>query len=218
MKIPVKVCGLPVNRVILLVAAATLFMAVLVPCSGQGLAEETQPVRVVVHGIEVSGGFPAVMMSDRVYLPDLFVAGILGYPFQWEPKTRTVRMGVPQDGVDMVSGLPAYTGAALAEPVIIKAKSYSNGFAIDGNNTVRWNLHGVVDRVTFSYGMTDGQQEDSVGFNLLQDGKVTAGENVSKADGLKEFSFDVGGVYVLTVKQPDGQAGGVLIDPRGFQN
>ncbi|HBC93173.1 MAG TPA: hypothetical protein DCZ10_09835 [Pelotomaculum sp.] len=216
MNIPVRICGLQVKRVLLLATAVTLFLAVLVPYLGQGLAEEAQPVKIVVHGMEVASDFPPIMMSDRVYLPDRFVADILGYPFQWEQKIRTVRMGIPQEGMDMVSELPPYTGAALNEPVIIKVKSYPSGFAIDRNNTVRWNLHGVVDKVTFSYGMPDGQQEDSVGFRLLKDGKIVAEEIVTRENGLKNFTFDVSGVQVLTVKQADEQPGGALINPRGY--
>jgi hypothetical protein len=198
------------------VLAMVLALAVLVPGSGRSLAQENQPVTVVVHGIEMAGDIPPIMMSGRVYLPDRFVADILGYPFKWEPKTRSVRMGVPQSGVDMAGELPAYTGKSLARPVKVKAKSYAVGFEIDQKNTVRWSLKGIIDSVAFSFGMPDGHRGNSVGFTLLADGKIVAEESVHKEDGLKKFTFNVSGVKVLTVKYHDG-SGGVLINPLGCQ-
>ncbi|GBF32631.1 hypothetical protein DCCM_0827 [Desulfocucumis palustris] len=218
MKVPVGISVPKLNRPLMpaMVIAVVLALAVLVPGSGRGLAQENQPVTVVVHGIEVAGDIPPIMMSGRVYLPDRFVADILGYPFKWEPKTRSVRMGIPQAGVEMVGELPAFTGKSLASPVKVKAKSYAAGFKIDEKNIVRWSLKGIIDSVTFSFGMPDGQRGQSVGFTLLADGKIVAQEIVNKEDGLKKFTFNVSGVKVLTVKYHDGP-GGVLINPRGSQ-
>ena len=218
MKVPVRISVPKLNKALIpaMAMAMVLALAVLVPGSGSGLAQENQPVTVIVHGLEVAGDIPPIMMSGRVYLPDRFVAEILGYPFKWEPKTRSVRMGVPQAGVDMVGEMPAFTGKSLARPVKVKAKSYANGFEIDQKNTVRWSLKGIIDSVAFSFGMPDGQRGTSVGFKLLADGKIIAGESVNKEDGLKKFTFNVSGVKVLTVKYNDGP-GGVLINPRGCQ-
>jgi|AGTN01.2.fsa_nt_gi Copper amine oxidase N-terminal domain./NPCBM/NEW2 domain. len=216
MKVPVRIFAPKLNKALMPAMAMVLALAVLAPGSGRALAEENQPVTVVVHGIEVTSDIPPIMMRGRVYLPDRFVADILGYPFKWEPKTRSMRMGVPQAGVDMVGELPAYTGKPLARPGKVKSKSYAAGFEIDAKNTVRWSLKGMIDSVTFSFGMPDGHRGGSVGFTLLADGKIVAEESVYKENGLKKFTFNVSGVKILTVKYYDNP-GGILINPQGYQ-
>lgn len=193
-----------------------MFLAILVSGSGQGLAQKIQPVTVVVHGIEVASDIPPIVMSKRVFLPDRFVADILGYPFKWEPKTRSVRMGVPQSGVDMVREWPAFTGKALGRSVKVQAASCPLAYEINEKNTVRWSLHGVIDSVSFKFGMPDGHRGKSVGFKVLLDGNIIAEEIVNREDGLKEFTYDVSGAKVLTVRYND-RSGGVLVNPRGYQ-
>lgn len=214
MKGPLRISESNLNT-IRLVVAMFIFLAIFVPNSGQGLAQEIQPVTVVVHGIEVASDTPPIVMSKRVFLPDWFVADILGYPFKWEAKTRSVRVGIPQSGVDLVRELPAYTGKALGRSVKVQAVSCPSGYEINEKNTVRWSLHGVIDSVTFKFGMPDGHRGKSVGFQLLLDGNTVAEEIVNRDDGLKEFNFEVNNAKVLTVKY-HGQPGGVLVNPRGF--
>lgn len=204
------------NKIFFLVFVTALLLTAPIAGYGPGLAEE-KPVTIIIHGVEIAGKNPPIMMSNRVFLPDQFVADILGYPFKWEPKTRSVRMGVPPTGVEMVRELPAFCGKSLATPVKVRAKSYAGGFKIDGKNTVRWSIKGVLDSVTFSFGLPDGHKGKSVGFKLLADGKIVAEETVDRDEGLKEFTFDVSNVKVLTVKYND-TPGGVLINPRGYQS
>lgn len=218
MQVPLRLSVSKASKLHLLAVAvaAALFPAVLATGAGLCPAQESRPVTVFVHGVEVACDIPPLVMNERVFMPDQFVYNILGYPFIWEPKTRSMRIGVPQSGVDMVRELPAYTGKTLAGGIKVKAVSYPSGYAIEGKDAVRWSLHGVMDRVTFSFGMPDGHREKSVGFQLLADGVVIAEETVSKEEGLKEFDFPVNKVKVLTVKSHD-RPGGVLVNPRGYQ-
>jgi hypothetical protein len=216
MKGPPGISESNAKRLIRLVAVLVTLLAIFVPGSGQGLAQEIQSVTVFVHGLEVASDIPPIVMSERVFLPDQFVAGILGYPFKWEPKTRSVRVGVPPAGLDMVRELPPFTGKAPGRAVKVQAVSYPLAYAVNEKNSVRWSLQGVIDSVTFNFGMPDGHRGKSVGFKLLLDGNTLAEGIVNRDEGLKEYTFDVSGAKVLTVKYND-QPGGVLVNPRGYQ-
>ncbi|MHB8170838.1 MAG: NPCBM/NEW2 domain-containing protein [Thermincolia bacterium] len=202
---------------VLLIIVIALVLAVSASILTPVLAQE-KPVTIYVHGMEVTSEVPAFIMNGRTYLPATFVNDILNINFTWDPKTRTViRMGVPQSGINMIKDLPAFTGKEMGGSFKVKGVTYSKGYKITSKNEIRWNLKGLFDRVTFSFGIPDGAYlKGDVGFTVLADGQKIAEETVDKDDKLKEFSFDVTGVNVLTIK-PYKQEGGVLFNPRLYQ-
>lgn len=180
-------------------------------------AQVTQPVKIVIHGMEVASDVPAIMMSSRVFVPDQFLAEILGYPVKWDAKKRGVIVGVPESGIDLVRTMPAYTGTELKKPVKFEAENYAYGYELTPKNVVRWNLKGIFDTVTFSFGIPDGKKASSAGIAVVADGKTIAEEIITKSDGLKELSYNVTDVKILTVKYHK-ESGGVMVNPRAYQN
>lgn len=180
-------------------------------------AQVTQPVKIVIHGMEVASDVPAIMMSSRVFVPDQFLAEILGYPVKWDAKKRGVIVGVPESGIDLVRTMPAYTGTALKRPVKFEAENYAYGYELTPKNDVRWNLKGIFDTVTFSFGIPDGKKMSSASMAVVADGKTIAEEIIAKSDGLKELSYNVADVKILTVKYHKEQ-GGVMVNPWAFQS
>ena len=206
------------KRKVLLSIVIALALAVSASILTPVLAQE-KPVTIYVHGMEVTSEVPAFIMNGRTYLPATFVNDILSVNFSWDPKTRTViRMGVPQSGINMTKDLPAFTGKEIGKSFKVKGVTYSKGYKVAPKNEIRWNLKGLFDRITFSFGIPEGAYlKGDVGFAVFADGQKIAEETIDNDEKLKEFSFDVTGVNVLTIK-PYKQEGGVLFNPKLFQN
>lgn len=213
-----KIVGSGLSRIRLLIMVIVLAMVALAFILTPGLAQEKPVTTIYVHGMEVISDVPIFIMNGRTYLPANFVNDLLNINFTWDPKTRTViRMGVPQSGISLTSDLPAFTGKALEQPVKVKKVSYTKGYKITKKNEIRWNLKGLFDRLTFSFGIPDSAYiKGEAGFTILADGEKIAEETVEKDSGLQEFSIDVTGINVLTVKSYQ-QEGGVLVNPRLYQ-
>jgi hypothetical protein len=195
--------------------AGLLFMLLVGSLSG-ALAQVNQPVKVIVHGVQVASDVPAIIMGQRVFMPDLFVSEILGYPLEWNPKNRSVTVGVPAAGISLASKMPAYTGKPLKSPVKIEGKSYAQGYELTKNEAVRWNLKGLFDQLTFGFGLPDNQRTSKAGFTVWLDGKALAQETVTKNDGLKSFRFNVTDGQILTLKYYQ-EPGGIIINPVASQ-
>jgi len=193
------------------VGAGLLLMMLIFRFSG-AWAQVTQPVKVIVHGVQVTSDVPAIIMGQRVFMPDWFVSEILGYPIKWNPKNRSVTIGVPATGISLASKMPAYTGKQIKSPVKIDGKSYAQGYILTKNEAVRWNLKCLFDQVTFGFGLPDNQRMSKVGFTVLLDGKALAQETVTKNDGLKGFRFNVTDGQILTIKYYQ-EPGGIIINP-----
>lgn len=193
-------------------ATAGLLFMILVGSIPGALAQIDQPVKVIVHGVQVTSDVPAVIMGQRVFMPDWFVSEILGYPIKWNPKNRSVTIGVPAAGISLVSKMPAYTGKQLKSPVKIEGKSYAQGYELTKNEAARWNLKGLFDQLTFGFGLPDNQRMSKAGFTVLLDGKALAQETVTKNDGLKPFRFNVTEGQILTLKYYQ-EPGGIIINP-----
>jgi hypothetical protein len=212
-----KIVGSRFIRILLLVMVLVLAIVASASILTPGLAQD-KPVTIYVHGMEVISDVPVFIMNGRTYLPANFVNEILNVNFTWDPKTRSViRTGAPQSGVNLTNDLPPFTGKALEQPVKVKKVSYTKGYKLTPKNEIRWNLKGLFDRLTFSFGIPDSAYlKGEAGFTVLADGEKIAEETVEKDDGLKEFTFDVTGINVLTVKSYQ-QEGGVLVNPRLYQ-
>ena len=193
-------------------AAAGLLLMMLVFSFSGALAQVTQPVKVNVHGVQVTSDVPAIIMGQRVFMPDWFVSQILGYPLKWNPKNRSVTIGVPAAGISLVSKMPAYTGKQLKSPVKIEGKSYAQGYELTKNEAVRWNLKSLFDQLTFGFDLPDNQRMGKAGFTVLLDGKALAQETVTKNDGLKGFRFNVTDGQILTIRYYQ-EPGGIIINP-----
>lgn len=197
---------------ILLVIIFTLLLGFSV-----GVTYASQVIKLIVDGKEIATDQPPFIKNGRTFVPVRFVAEALGYPVTWDEKKQSVIIGTPPEGIDLVNELKPYTnkGEKITNPVKVTGISYNKGFTFPSglSDEIYWNLGGGFKTLTFNYGCLDDENygADFSPIVVTADGKELERTDVYRNQGLREFSFDVTGVKILTF---DGAASGALVNPR----
>ncbi|OIQ59772.1 hypothetical protein MOTE_10280 [Moorella thermoacetica] len=184
--------------------------------------KETQAapsIRLVVDGREVVCNVPPFIKDGRTFVPLRFVAEALGYPVKWDEQNWTVYIGVPPEGMDLVTDLKPFRSSEVkllsSSPVTITGIQYNHGYRCDYGE-IYWNLSGKFKTLTFLTGCPDNSTLDSSDeIRIYGDGKLIGkAPPLSPSDGIKEYSFDVSGVRILQINSSIWDGAVTLINPR----
>lgn len=180
-----------------------------------GTAYGQQSVRLVINGRDVAADVPPFIMDGRTFVPIRFVAEALNLPVKFDPQANAVYIGIPPEGVDLVTDLPPFKFKSDAEVITnlkVSGITYNRGFEI-GSGAIYWNLGNRYRTLTFSAGCPDSWRYGSELTIYGDDKKLGVVKQPYPSDGLKTFTFDVSGVNILII---EGQGGYItaIINPR----
>lgn len=173
------------------------------------------PIKIVVNGKDIACNPAPFVKQGTTYVPLRAVAEALGEPVQWDGKSNSVIIGVPPEGIDLVTGLRPFKGAENSianKPISVCGTSYSNGYQIFmSSKNVLWNLNGNFTTLTFAVASSD-KEYGGPHIEVLGDNKVLDDITGPANSPPQDVVIDVTGVQVLKISGSSGS--GYILNPR----
>jgi hypothetical protein len=161
-------------------------------------------VRLYVNGKEIFCEVPPFIKGGRTFVPIRCVVESLQIPVKWSSAKRSVLVGIPPEGVDLVNDIPAYEGNDLKikSNVTIEGTKYNNGYILESwvyKNKIVWNLGGNYNYIKLYSEFKDGAGNGGMDLVFSADGQEINRETIIHGSGMKDIVVDVTGKRILTI-------------------